>query len=82
MMQDHPLKTYRSQQEPRLSQEQLAARLGVTRTTVARWETRAQNIDDDLLPLVSEKTGISKAELRPDLVEKLRALLSQPGAAE
>ena len=72
----HPLKTYREAQ--RLTQSALAERLGVARTTIARWETGERNIDDDLLPKVSELTGITKAVLRPDLA----LLLAQPEAAE
>lgn len=69
---DHPLRQYRLKQEPRLSQGQLADLLGVTRTTVARWETGARKVDDDLVPFVAEKTGIPRAELRPDLADLLQ----------
>jgi transcriptional regulator with XRE-family HTH domain len=66
----HPLKAYR--ETARLTQLGLADLLGVARTTVARWETGERNIDDDLLPKVSEVTGIPKTELRPDLVDLLK----------
>lgn len=69
MVQNHPLKTYRATQNPRLSQGQLADQLGVTRTTVARWETGARKVDKDLVPTVSAKTGIPAKEIRPDLAE-------------
>jgi transcriptional regulator with XRE-family HTH domain len=69
MVQNHPLKAYRTKQNPRLSQGQLAGLLGVTRTTVARWETGARKVDKDLVPTVSAKTGIPAKEIRPDLAE-------------
>lgn len=69
MVQNHPLKTYRLTQEPRLSQGRLAVLLGVTRTTVARWETRTRNVDKELLPKIREATGIAPADLRPDLAD-------------
>jgi transcriptional regulator with XRE-family HTH domain len=72
----HPIKLYREAQ--RLTQNDLAERLGVARTTVARWETGERNIDDELLPKVSELTGITKAILRPDLAR----MLAQTEAAE
>ena len=65
----HPLKTYRSAKG--LTQDQLAKRLGVARTTVARWESGDRHIDDDLLPKVSLMTGIPKPALRPDLAKLL-----------
>lgn len=72
----HPLKDFRKGQH--LTQGQLAERLGVARTTVARWETGERNIGDDVLPRVSELTGIAKTDLRPDLVK----LLEQTEAAQ
>ena len=74
----HPLKRYRDEQVPPLTQDDLAGLLGVSKASVSRWETGARKIDDELLPKVAEVTGISKAELRPDLA----ALLKQPEAAE
>jgi transcriptional regulator with XRE-family HTH domain len=65
-----PLRTYRQSQQPKLSQEALAQRLGVTRLTVTRWESGARKIDPGLVPLVAEKTGIPAKDLRPDIVEK------------
>lgn len=65
----HPLKAYRERQSPPLSQDQLAALLGVSRVTITRWESGRRKLEGDLLPLVAEKTGIAPAELRPDLAE-------------
>lgn len=64
-----PLKTFRGNQEPPLSQRGLAQLLGVRRETVARWETGKRKIDEDKLSLVAETTGIPKNELRPDLAK-------------
>lgn len=66
----HPLKAHRK--ITGLTQRELAGRLGVTRETLARWET-GRKIEDELVPRVSEKTGIPVAKLRPDLVELLNA---------
>jgi DNA-binding XRE family transcriptional regulator len=64
----HPLAAYRKQHD--LTQRDLAAQLSVARETVARWET-GRRIDDELLPLVSELTGIARRILRPDLAQLL-----------
>lgn len=69
MQATHPLKTYRETHDPKLSQAALAARLGVTRHTVLRWENGNRKIDERKLTDVSIKTGIPKSELRPDLAE-------------
>lgn len=66
----HPLAAYRRVHT--LSRADLARMLDVSVPTVWRWETGTRKVDDELLPLVSEKTGIPKAELRPDLAELLR----------
>ncbi len=66
----HPLKTYRV--GARLTQLKLAELLDVTRTTIARWESGTRKIDEDRLMAVSEKTGISKTDLRPDLAALMR----------
>lgn len=68
----HPLKAFREKQEPPLSQGDLADLLGVARETVTRWESGARKISEPNLPVVSEKTGIPKRELRPDLAEVMR----------
>ena len=66
----HPLRAYRLAQQPPLSIAQLADLLGVGRPTVFRWETGARKIEETLIPMISEKTGIAPAVLRPDLVER------------
>lgn len=64
----HPLVAYRKQHG--LTQKALAKHLDVARETIARWET-GRPIDDDLLPMVSERTGIARRVLRPDLAKLL-----------
>jgi transcriptional regulator with XRE-family HTH domain len=71
-MQHHPLKTYRL--ESGLTQRQLAAMFDVSRTTVARWEARSRKVDKDLLPQITEKTGIPARDLRPDLAVLMEAV--------
>lgn len=55
----------------------MAEMLGVARLTVLRWENDQRKIDDDLLPMVSGKTGIPAKKLRPDLFEKNRKLFGE-----
>lgn len=64
----HPLTTFRESQEPKLTQPDLARLLGVGRSTVYRWETGDRKPDVELLPRITEKTGIPARELRPDLI--------------
>lgn len=73
----HPLRTFRKNHEPKLSQAGLAEMLGVARLTVLRWENDQRKIDDDLLPMVSDKTGIPAKDLRPDLFEKNQKLFGE-----
>lgn len=79
MVQDHPLKTYRTGRD--LTQDALAKELGVSSITISRWETGARKIDTDLLSEISEKTGIPKRQLRPDLAELLAPAPSKGEAA-
>jgi transcriptional regulator with XRE-family HTH domain len=69
----HPLRAFRENHEPPLSQADLAALLGVKTPTVWRWEANERKIDDGLVPAVSEKTGIPVAVLRPDLAELFKS---------
>lgn len=71
MVGTHPLKAYRRNHTPRLSQAGLAEMLGVARLTVLRWENDQRRIDASLLPTITEKTGIPAKALRPDLAELL-----------
>lgn len=64
------LKNYRTSRG--LTQNALAKELGVASNTVSRWEIGKRKVDGDLVPMISEKTGIPKSELRPDLAELLK----------
>jgi len=68
-METNPLKAFREAQK--ISKADLARLLGVSRSIAHRWETGERKIGPDSLATVSEKTGISKKILRPDLAEKL-----------
>ncbi len=67
----HPLRLWRF--KVGLSLEQLANLLGTTKVIIWRWETGERKIGYASLPEVVRKTGISAAQLRPDLAELLRA---------
>lgn len=71
MANKHPLAVYRKQTG--ITQKTLAKELGVAEMTVSRWELRERSIGIKNLDLVSEKTGIPKRELRPDLAEHMEA---------
>jgi transcriptional regulator with XRE-family HTH domain len=63
----HPIQAFRERQDPPMSRKAFGALVGVGEPTVWRWETGARKIDDGILPIVVERTGIPAAELRPDL---------------
>jgi transcriptional regulator with XRE-family HTH domain len=65
----HPLRIYRQSQTPPLTKADLARKLRVSKTTVARWEKGIRKIEPHLLPGIAERTGIPAKDLRPDLIE-------------
>lgn len=73
----HPLKEFREGHNPRLTQADLAERLGVEKSTVWRWESDKRKIGMDLLPRVSEVTGIAPWDLRPDLADLMKVAEGQ-----
>jgi transcriptional regulator with XRE-family HTH domain len=65
----HPLTQFRENHG--LTKTELARRIGVSKTTVMRWEKGSRNVELDLLQRVSKATGISARLLRPDLAEAI-----------
>jgi len=65
----HPLKAYR--QNAGITQHELAELLGVSRTTVARWESGTRKVETDRLGKIVDATGIAARDLRPDLARAL-----------
>lgn len=61
----HPLRKYR--EACGLTQAELGKELGVWDITISRWETGRRKIDERYLLRVRRRTGLSLAELRPDL---------------
>lgn len=57
----HPLRRYRD--TIGITQLELANQLGVTNVTVSRWETGKRVPRPRVVTEISEKTGISRAEL-------------------
>ena len=52
-----------------LSQEAAAKGISVNRITWWRWENGMVRVDTDRLPALCDLTGLSKADLRPDLFD-------------
>lgn len=67
----HPLRRFRKQQQPPLSQKGLADMLEKDRVTVHRWETGKRLPEKNDLELITKTTGIPAREIRPDLAELL-----------
>lgn len=65
----HPLRAFRESQIPPLSLDDLAAKLGVSKSYVSRWETGKRKIDGKYLKKINEITGIAPSVVRPDLAE-------------
>lgn len=63
------LRTFRDNHDPRLTLRAAGELVGVSKVTWHRWEEGQRKVDPDLVPILSEKTGISPAVLRPDLAE-------------
>jgi transcriptional regulator with XRE-family HTH domain len=68
----HPLQAYREQQDPPLTQHQLADLLGVSVSAVSRWEAGKRKPDLEVLPMIQRKTGIAPAVLRPDFAKSAK----------
>jgi transcriptional regulator with XRE-family HTH domain len=66
-----PLRAYR--EKKRLSQEDLAALLGVSRQMVGMLETGERGYTAEMAVLIEEKTGINRVMFRPDLFRKRAA---------
>jgi len=61
----HPLKEWRSRKG--LNQEAAAQQLGLKAPTLCRFEKGNRRPSPRLAKKISEKTGIPKSELRPDI---------------
>lgn len=68
MENEHPLTTWRSAQEPKLSQKDLAEKLGVSRWYVNRLEVGATTPSFSLAMRIENLTGVS-----PSAFAKLEA---------
>jgi transcriptional regulator with XRE-family HTH domain len=75
----NPIKSYRL--KAGLKVRELAEKWGTSFATLSRIENGTQRVPEKLLPKITEATGKTAAELRPDLVErseKLSEILGEP----
>lgn len=68
----HPLTAFRKRHVPPLSKGELAARLGVSRVAVHRYESGERKPKINLLQKITAETGIPAEQLRPDLADLMR----------
>jgi transcriptional regulator with XRE-family HTH domain len=78
-VEQNPVKSYRLRAG--LKVRQLAEMWGTSFATLSRIENGTQRIPEKLLPAISEATGKTPAELRPDLVERNLQLAEMLGEA-
>jgi transcriptional regulator with XRE-family HTH domain len=67
----NPLRAYRKKHQ--LSQQQLADKLGVSRSLVAMMEGGNRPFTDDMALLIEDRLGIDRMITRPDLFRRRRA---------
>lgn len=70
---EHPVRAYRLGQNPPVTLEDLADRVGTTKANLSRIETRKQVLSEELLPKLMAETGIPAEQLRPDLAKLFNA---------
>ena len=68
-MSQHPITAYR--EAAGLSPKQFAAKIGVSRPTVSRWESGNRKPDREQVEKITKETGIPASALRPDWAELL-----------
>lgn len=61
-----PLAEYRARQDPPMRAAQLAKKLGISRSFLARLESGDRKPSIELVKRISDELGIAPAELRPD----------------
>lgn len=66
-----PLRAYR--EKKKLSQEELASLLGVSRQMVGMLETGERQYTAEMAVSIEEKLGINRVRFRPDLFRKKAA---------
>jgi transcriptional regulator with XRE-family HTH domain len=72
----HPLTAYRKAKK--ITLETLGELLGVNKSTVLRWESGEVHIPIERLDNIERITGISWAELRPDIFNGFAAKKTEP----
>jgi transcriptional regulator with XRE-family HTH domain len=63
----HPFTRYRKQHKPQMSKADLGRLLGISRSYVHRIERGNRKLGLRFLKVATRRTGLSPAELRPDL---------------
>lgn len=66
-----PLKAYR--EKNKLSQEEIASLLGISRQMVGMLETGDRDYTAEMAVLIEEKLGLNRVLFRPDLFRKRAA---------
>lgn len=69
----HPLTLYRNSYTPPITRAELAARLGVSPSSVTRWESGERRPDAETMARIATVTGIRPQDLRPDLAQLMQA---------
>lgn len=68
------IRDYRLSQKPRMPQEDLAVKVGITKASLSRIESGKLPLSIDLAQKISEATGIPFRDLRPDLAAMVEGL--------
>lgn len=75
------IRDYRLNQKPKMPQETLAAKVGITKASLSRVESGKLSLSIALARKLADATGIPFRKLRPDLAEMVDAPPTQPEGA-